>query len=126
MSNDPDFAEKPSDIAGHYVDPAEPAIALSIGEKSQIQALDRTRPGLPIKPGCLDPMIHDYNRNGSATLFAALEALEGKLIGQCMNRHRHQEIIRFFTTVDQVTPKDRDVHLIVDNDATPKHPKGKA
>ncbi len=126
LSNDPKFADKLHDIVGLYMNPPEHALVLSVDEKSQIQALDRTQPGLPLKKGRCATMTHDYKRNGTTTLFAALDVLEGKVIGQCMSRHRHQEFIRFLNTVNRATPKDRDVHLIVDNYATHKHPKVKA
>jgi len=126
LSNDPRFAEKLHDIVGLYRDPPDHAIVLSIDEKSQIQALDRTQPGLPLKPGRCGTMTHDYKRNGTATPLAALDVAEGKVIGQCMTRHRHQEFTRFLNTVNRSTPKHRDVHLIVDNYATHKHPKIRA
>ncbi|MFQ5961511.1 MAG: IS630 family transposase [Candidatus Methylomirabilales bacterium] len=126
LSKDPRFAEKVHDIVGLYVDPPDHAVVLSVDEKSQIQALDRSQPGLPLKPGRCGTMTHDYKRSGTATLFAALDVLEGKVIGQCMTRHRHQEFIRFLNTVNRKTPKDRKVHLIVDNYGTHKHPKAQA
>ena len=109
LSNDADFAEKPYDMVGLYVDPPEHVIVLTVDEKSQIQALDRTQPGPPIKPGRLGAMNHEHKRNCTATQFAALDVLEGKVIGQCMSRHRHQEFIRFLNTVNRATPKDRGV-----------------
>ena len=99
---------------------------LCVDEKSQIQALDRTQKSLPIYPGRCETMTHDYKRNGTTTLFAALDMLEGRLIGQCMPRHRHQEFIKFLKQIDAETPPDLDLHLIVDNYATHKHPKVKA
>jgi transposase len=126
VSNDPDFIEKMTDIVGLYVDPPEHAMVLCCDEKSQIQALDRTQPSLPMKPGRCGTMTHDYKRNGTTTLFAALETMEGKLIGKCMARHRHQEWIKFLKLIDQQTPATLDLHLIVDNYATHKHPAVKS
>ena len=125
LSNDPRFVDKLHDIVGLYMNPPEHALVLSVDEKSQIQALDRTQPGLPLKKGRCATMTHDYKRNGTTTLFAALNVLEGKVIGQCMQRHRHQEFIRFLNKINRETPKDRDVHLIVDNYAPHKHAKVK-
>ena len=123
LSNDPQFAAKLRDIVGLYVCPPDHAIVLSIDEKSQIQALDRTQPGLPMKKGRAGTLTHDYKRHGTTTLFAALDVLEGKVIGQCMKRHRHQEFIRFLNVIDaRVAPK-KTVHVIVDNYAAHKHPK---
>jgi len=126
LSNDPKFAAKLQDVVGLYVDPPDHALVLSVDEKSQIQALDRTQPGLPMKRGRCGTMTHDYKRHGTTTLFAALNVLEGKVIGQCMNRHRHQEFIRFLNKINRETPAEPDLHLIVDNDATHKHPKVRA
>jgi transposase len=126
VSNDPHFAEKLIDVVGLYLDPPEHALVLCVDEKSQIQALDRTQKSLPIYPGRCETMTHDYKRNGTTTLFAALDMLEGRLIGQCMPRHRHQEFIKFLKQIDTETPSDVDLHLIVDNYATHKHPKVKA
>ena len=126
VSNDPHFAEKLIDVVGLYLDPPEHALVLCVDEKSQIQALDRTQKSLPIYPGRCETMTHDYKRNGTTTLFAALDMLEGRLIGQCMPRHRHQEFIKFLKQIDAETPPDVDLHLIVDNYATHKHPKVKA
>lgn len=126
ISNDPRFLEKLRDVAGLYLDPPEHALVLSVDEKSQIQALDRTQPGLPMKKGRCGTMTHDYQRHGTTTLFAALQMADGKIIGQCMNRHRHQEWIKFLQLIDQQTPAELDLHLIVDNYATHKHPKVKA
>jgi transposase len=123
LSNDPAFAAKLKDIVGLYVDPPSHAIVLSIDEKSQIQALDRTQPGLPMKKGRAGTMTHDYKRNGTTTLFAALNVLDGKVIGHCMARHRHLEFIRFLDTIQAQVPKRRAIHAIVDNYATHKHPK---
>ena len=126
LSNDPRFAAKVQDVVGLYVDPPERALVLSVDEKSQIQALDRTQPGLPMKRGRCGTMTHDYKRHGTTTLFAALDVLEGRVIGQCMARHRHQEFIRFLNKINRETPAGRELHLIVDNYATHKHPKVQA
>ena len=126
VSNDKHFVEKTQDIVGLYLNPPEHALVLCCDEKSQIQALDRTQPGLPIKKGRCGTMTHDYKRNGTTTLFAALELAEGRLIGTCMPRHRHQEWIKFLRQIDKQTPADLDLHLIVDNYATHKHPKVKS
>jgi transposase len=126
LSNDAKFAAKVQDIVGLYVNPPEHALVLSVDEKSQIQALDRTQPGLPMKRGRCGTMTHDYKRHGTTTLFAALNVLDGKVIGQCMSRHRHQEFIRFLNKINRQTPAERAVHLIVDNYATHKHPKVRA
>ena len=123
LSNDPQFAAKLRDIVGLYVNPPEHAVVLSIDEKSQIQALDRTQPGLPMKKGRCGTMPHDYKRHGTTTLFAALTVLDGKVIGRCMQRHRHQEFIRFLNAVEAKVPKREAIHAIVDNYATHKHPK---
>jgi hypothetical protein len=123
LSNDPKFAAKVRDIVGLYVDPPAHAVVLSVDEKSQIQALDRTQPGLPMKKGRAGTMTHDYKRHGTTTLFAAFDVLEGKVIGRCMQRHRHQEFIRFLNAVEREVPKDKSVHAILDNYATHKHPK---
>ena len=121
LSNDPQFVEKLLDVVGLYLDPPEHALVLCADEKSQIQALDRTQPGLPLKKGRCGTMTHDYKRNGTTTLFAALEMAEGKLIGACMNKHRHQEWLKFLRLIDRETPQDLDLHLIVDNYRTHKH-----
>lgn len=126
LSRDPKFAAKVQDIVGLYVDPPEHALVLSVDEKSQIQALDRTQPGLPMKRGRCGTMTHDDKRHGTTTLFAALDVLDGKVIGQCMSRHRHQEFIRLLNRINRETPASRHVHLIVDNDATHKHAKVRA
>jgi transposase len=123
LSNDKRFVEKLDDIVGLYLSPPEHALVLSCDEKSQIQALDRTQPGLPLRTGKTATMTHDYVRHGTTTLFAALSTLDGKVIGACMPRHRHQEWIRFLKLIDQETPQDKQLHLIVDNYATHKHPK---
>src|SRR5450759_1419735 len=125
VSNDPQFAEKLEAIVGLYLNPPEHALVLSVDEKSQIQALDPTQPGLPLKKGRCQTMTHDYKRNGTTTLFAALNMLDGAVIGQCMQRHRHQEWLRFLRQIDAATPKDKALHLIADNYATHKHPKVK-
>lgn len=125
ISNDPQFAEKLVDVVGLYLDPPEHALVLCCDEKSQIQALDRTQKSLPLFPGRLKTMTHDYKRNGTTTLFAALNVFDGKVIGACMDRHRHQEWIRFLKQIDEETPAGLDLHLIVDNYATHKHPKVK-
>lgn len=123
ISNDPQFAEKLEDIVGLYLNPPEHAIVLSLDEKSQIQALDRTQPGLPLKKGRAQSMTHDYKRHGTTTLFAALNTLEGTVLGTCMARHTHVEWLKFLRLIHRQTPADRQVHLIVDNYATHKHPK---
>jgi hypothetical protein len=123
LSNDPRFAEKLEDIVGLYLNPPEHALVLSPDEKSQIQALDRTRPGLPLKPGRGQTMTHDYKRHGTTTLFAALNIADGQVIGACMDQHRHQEWLKFLRLVDRTTPPDQQLHLIADNYATHKHPK---
>jgi transposase len=126
LSRDPHFVEKLLDVVGLYLHPPEHALVLCCDEKSQIQALDRTQPGLPLKKGRCGTMTHDYQRNGTTTLLAALELAEGKLIGTCMSRHRHQEWIKFLKLIDQEIPPRLDLHLIVDNYNTHKHPKVKA
>jgi transposase len=126
LSNDPQFSEKVQDIVGPYLDPPDKALVLCVDEKSQIQALDRTQPGLPLKRGRAGTMTHDYKRNGTTTLFAALDVATGKVIGRCLKRHRHQEFLRFLREVDRATPKPLDLHLVIDNYATHKHPKVKA
>ena len=126
LSNDPNFAAKLRDVVGLYVDPPAHAIVLSVDEKSQIQALDRTQPGLPMKKGRLGTMTHDYKRHGTTTLFAALNVLDGTVIGKNMQRHRHQEFIRFLNTVTAQIPDGKAVHVILDNYATHKHPKVRA
>jgi len=139
LSNDPQFAAKirdveprgSPDIVGLYVNPPEHAVVLSVDEKSQIQALDRTQPGLPLKKERCGTMsgkplgltTHDYKRNGTTTLFAALNVLEGSVIGRCMQRHTHQEFIRFLNAIENDGPANKQVHVVLDNDATHKHPK---
>lgn len=122
VSRDKNFAAKVADVVGLYVNPPDKAVVLCVDEKSQIQALDRTQPGLPMKKGRAGTMTHDYKRNGTTTLFAALNMLDGKVIGTCMPRHRHREFLRFLGLVDQQTPAELDLHLIVDNYATHKTP----
>ena len=123
LSRDPQFAEKLEDIVGLYLNPPEHAIVLSCDEKSQIQALDRTQPGLPLKRGRAGTMTHDYKRNGTTSLFAALNTLDGSVIGICQQAHRHQEWIKFLRFIDLATPADKQLHLIIDNYATYDHPK---
>src|SRR5450830_719721 len=123
VSNDPDFTSKVADIVGLYLDPPEQALVLAVDEKSQIQALDRTQPGLPMKKGRAGTMTHDYKRHGTTTLFAALNVLDGTVIGRNMQRHRHQEFIRFLNAIEAQVPARKEIHAIVDNYATHKHPK---
>jgi transposase len=125
LSRDKNFVEKLTDVVGLYLNPPEKALVLCVDEKSQIQALERTQPELPLRPGIPARQTHDYRRNGTTTLFAALSMLDGKVIGDCMPRHRHQEFIRFLKKIDAETPADRQLHLIVDNYATHKHPQVK-
>ena len=122
-SHDPEFAAKLEDIVGLYVDPPAHSLVLSIDEKSQIQALDRTQPGLPIKPGKAGTMTHDDIRNGITTLFAALNVLDGTVLGRCMQRHRHQEFLRFLNTIEGAVPLGKVIHVILDNYGSHKHPK---
>ena len=121
LSRDPRFLEKMTDVIGLYLNPPEKAIVLCVDEKSQIQALDRTQPGLPIKKGRCGTMTHDYKRNGTTTLFAALEILEGKVIGQCYPRHRNQEFLKFLRMIDKEFPGKVPLHLVMDNYGTHKH-----
>lgn len=123
ISNDPEFVEKLEAIVGLYLNPPEHALVLCCDEKSQIQALDRTQPGLPLKRGRGETMTHDYKRNGTATLFAALNAATGKVISLCQQRHRHQEWLKFLRLVNDATPAVKQLHIIADNYATHKHPK---
>jgi transposase len=123
ISNDPDFQSKLIDVVGLYLNPPEHAFVFSFDEKSQIQALDRTQPGLPIKKGRCGTMTHDYKRNGTTTLFAAIDTLEGSVLSKCMPRHRHQEFIKFLNHIDEQTPSDAAIHVILDNYATHKHAK---
>jgi transposase len=126
LSNDPRFVEKLNDIVGLYLNPPEHAIVLSCDEKSQIQALDRTQPGLPMKKGRCGTITHDYKRNGTTSLFAAMNVLDGTIISQCHPRHRHQEWLRFLRLIKSEVPGGKDVHLICDNYATHKHSKVQA
>lgn len=121
VSNDPRFFEKLTDVVGLYLNPPEQAIVLCVDEKSQIQALDRTQASLPMKKGRAGTMTHDYKRNGTTTLFAALSMLDGSVVGQCLPRHRHQEFLKFLRTLDREFPRDLELHLIVDNYRTHKH-----
>jgi hypothetical protein len=123
LSNDPQFVEKRVDVVGLYLNPPEHALVLSCDEKSQIQALDRTQKGLPLRPGRCGTMTHDYKRHGTTTLFAAIELAEGRLITECMPRHRHQEWLKFLKKIDAETPAELDLHLLIDNYATHKHPQ---
>ena len=123
ISNDKHFVEKLEDIVGLYLSPPEHAIVLSCDEKSQIQALDRTQPGLPLKKGRAQTMTHDYMRNGTTTLFAALNVADGSVIGTCMDRHRHQEWLMFLKLIKRSVDPDKEIHIICDNYATHKHPK---
>ena len=122
VSRDPLFVEKLTDVVGLYLNPPDKALVLCVDEKSQIQALQRTQPGLPLKKGRLGTMTHDYKRHGTTTLFAALNVLDGRVIGQCHGRHRHQEFLKFLRRIDKEFPR-RDLHLILDNYGTHKHPK---
>ena len=122
VSRDPKFVEKLEDIVGLYMSPPEHALVLCCDEKSQVQALDRTQPGLPLKKGRAQTMTHDYKRHGTTTLFAALNVLDGKVIGQCQQRHTHAEWLKFLRQIDRETPKGKTLHLIADNYATHKHP----
>ena len=122
ISRDPKFVDKLEDIVGLYMSPPEHALVLCCDEKSQVQALDRTQPGLPLKKGRAETMTHDYKRNGTTTLFAALNVLDGTVIGQCQPRHTHVEWLKFLRKIDRETPKDKTLHLIADNYATHKHP----
>jgi transposase len=123
LSRDPKFLERMTDVVGLYLNPPQQAIVLCVDEKSQIQALDRTQPGLPIKKGRCGTMTHDYKRNGTTTLFAALETLQGKVVGECYQRHRHQEFLKFLRRLDSEFPGDVPLHLIMDNYGTHKHAK---
>src|SRR5476649_716389 len=123
VSRDKNFAAKVEDVVGLYLDPPDRALVFCVDEKSQIQALDRTQPGLPMKKGRAGTMTHDYKRTATTTLFAALDVLQGKVIGRCMQRHRHQEFIRFLNAIEATVPARKFVHVILDNYATHKHPK---
>ena len=125
LSNDPDFVEKVRDVAGLHLNPPENALALSVDEKSRIQALDRTRPGLPMRKGRNGTRTHDYVRHGTCCLFAALNVVSGEVLARCEKRHRHQEYLRFLRQIDRTVSKDLDVHLIADNYATHRHSKVK-
>lgn len=126
VSRDPKFVEKLEDIVGLYMSPPEHALVLCCDEKSQVQVLDRTQPGLPLKKGRAETLAHDYKRNGTTTLFAAMSTLDGKVISRCAQRHRHTEWLDFLRQIDRETPKDKELHLVCDNYATHKHPKVKA
>lgn len=126
LSRDPKFLEKLTDVVGLYLNPPQQALVLCVDEKSQIQALDRTQPGLPLKKGRCGTMTHDYKRNGTTTLFAALEVLQGRVIGQCYERHRHQELLKFLRRLDQEFPGEVPLHLVMDNYGTHKHPRVQA
>ena len=126
LSNDKQFAEKVENIVGLYLRPPEQALVFSCDEKSQMQALDRTQPGLPLKKGRGQTLTHDYKRNGTSSLFAALNILNGQVIGSCQQKHRHQEWLRFLNLIKRSVPQDKEIHLICDNYATHKHPKVKA
>ncbi len=123
LSNDPRFEEKLRDVVGLYLDPPHNAAVFSFDEKSQIQALDRTQPGLPMRKGRLATMTHDYKRHGATTLFAALNVATGEVIGKTYRRHRHQEVLRFLREVDRAVPKEQEIHIVLDNYATHKHEK---
>jgi transposase len=123
LSRDPRFLEKLTDVVGLYLNPPQKALVLCVDEKSQIQALDRTQPGLPLKKGRCGTLTHDYKRNGTTTLFAALEVLQGKVVGQCYARHRHQEFLKFLKRLDQEFPQDLKLHVVMDNYGTHKHPR---
>jgi transposase len=126
LSRDKQFVEKLTDVVGLYLNPPDKALVFCVDEKSQIQALDRTQPGLPMKRGRCGTMTHDYVRHGTTTLFAALNVLEGTVIGECFSRHRHEEFLKFLRQLDRQTPAGLDLHLIIDNYATHKHPAVKA
>ncbi len=126
LSNDPQFAEKLKDIVGLYLSPPEHAVVLCCDEKSQIQALDRTQPGLPMKKGRCGTMTHDYTRNGTTSLFAAMNVRDGTIISECHPRHRHQEWLKFLKLIESQVPADQEIHLICDNYATHKHAKVQA
>ena len=123
LSKDPKFEEKLVDVVGLYLDPPERALVLCVDEKSQIQALDRTQPGLPMKNGRCGTMTHDYKRHGTTTLFAALNVLDGSVIGSCKKRHRHEEFLTFLKQIDRNKPNELALHLVLDNYATHKHPE---
>jgi transposase len=125
FSTDPEFALKVRDIVGLYMNPPDKALILSVDEKSQIQALDRTQPILPLRPGPPECQTHDYQRHGTTTLFAALDVLQGTVIAECQPRHRHREFLRFLRRIDQSVDPDLDIHMILDNYGTHKHPEVK-
>ena len=122
LSTDPAFVEKLTDVVGLYLNPPDKAVVLCVDEKSQIQALDRTQPGLPMKPGRCGTLTHDYKRHGTTTLFAALDVLTGTVIGECHGRHRHQEFLKFLRRLDRAFPREIALHIILDNYGTHKHP----
>jgi len=126
LSRDPHFLQKLTDVVGLYLNPPEQAMVLCVDEKSQIQALDRTQPGLPMKKGRCGTLTHDYKRNGTTTLFAALELAQGKVVGQCYQRHRHQELLKFLRRLDQEFPQPVPLHLVMDNYGTHKKPEVRA
>ena len=126
LSTDPRFEEKLVDVVGLYLNPPDKAVVLCMDEKSQIQALDRTQPSLPLKPGRAGTMTHDYKRHGTTTLFAALDVLTGNVIGKCFDRHRHDELLRFLRLIDTTVPRSLQIHMIVDNYGTHAHPDVKA
>lgn len=123
LSTDPEFVRKVRDIVGLYLNPPDKALVLSVDEKSQIQALDRTQPILPLRPGLPERQTHDYRRHGTTTLFAALNVLDGAVLASCMERHRHGEFLRFLETIDRQAPRRRQLHLILDNYGTHRYPK---
>ncbi len=125
LSEDPDFVRKIRDVVGLYMNPPDKALVLCVDEKSQIQALDRSQPALPMRPGSPERHTHDYVRHGTTTLFAALNILDGSVIGSCKPRHRHAEFLEFLDRIDRSTPKRREIHLVLDNYGTHKHPKVK-
>jgi len=126
LSKDKRFVEKLTDVVGLYLNPPDKALVLCVDEKSQIQALDRTQPGLPMKKGRCGTMTHDYKRNGTTTLFAALNVLDGMVIGTCYSQHRNEEFLKFLRQIDRATPKELSLHLILDNYGTHSHPNVKA
>ena len=126
LSTDPHFVEKLTDVVGLYLNPPEHALVLSCDEKSQIQALDRTQPGLPMKNGRCGTLTHDYKRNGTTSLFVAMNVLDGTIISKCQSRHRHQEWLKFLRLIKASVPDDKEIHLICDNASTHKHPKVRA
>jgi transposase len=126
VSRDPRFVERLTDVVGLYMNPPDKAAVLCVDEKTMIQALDRTQPGLPIKPGKAGTMTHDYKRNGTVSLYAALNVLDGEVVGQCTARHRHQEFLRFLRQLDREFPKSLDLHIVLDNSSTHSHPNVRA